>query len=350
MPLNKRNLILIGPLPYFNRKKSIGGATILFQEMVTFLQNDEKIISTVIPSNRYQSRILSFFYLILISFLKIKRKDIVILNVNSFGVKVLWPTFFVMAKILKLKLVLRVFGSHFDSDIESKIFKPILKLIIPKVDILLLETQFLVDKFQKINPNTIWFPNTRKSRSIEELEDLKRGKDFKKRFIFLGHIKTDKGIIELLDTFAKLPDEYKLSIYGEIIDERLSFLINNENYKGKLKPQEVIPILSLYDVLILPTYYDGEGYPGVIIEAYREGLPVISTNWKSIPEIVENGKTGILISPKNSDELLNAILLFNDDNYSEFSQNALFAFNNFDSSIVHGKLFKEIIPETLKIG
>jgi len=80
--------------------------------------------------------------------------------------------------------------------------------------------------------------------------------------------------------------------------------------------------IQKYDVLILPTFYQGEGYPGVIIEAYSLGLPVITTNWKAIPEIVENRKTGLLIEPRSTAALVDAMKSFNKYNYKDFSKNA----------------------------
>lgn len=341
--------LLIGPLPYIDRKSSFGGATVLFDEMITFLKNEGTSNFVVIPSNRFNSRVFSFLYLISKSIFTIRNTDVIFLNVNSFGVKLLWPIYSVLAKWANKKLILRVFGSHFNDDMRAKYFSNTLQRLLPKVNLLLLETKNLVSEFKVSNSNTIWLPNVRKSKIDIAPKSVIEKKKFKRKFIYLGHITEKKGIRELVEAFKNVPNDYELSIYGEILDGSLSYLNDSNYYKGVIDPENVFTVLRDHDVLILPTYYHGEGYPGVIIEAYREGLPVISTNWKSIPEIVENGKAGILISPKNSDELLNAILYFNEDNYSRFAQNALEAFHDFDSSIVHGKLFKEIIPETLKI-
>ena len=341
-------ILLVGPLPYENRKNSIGGATVLFKEMVSFLNNEKKLNYVVISSNHYNSRFLSFVYLFCKTLISFRKVDIIFLNVNSFGVKILWPIYSVIAKLGNKKLVLRVFGSHFDDDMKSKYFKRKLQRLLPKVSLLLLETKFLVTEFQKINSNTKWIPNVRKAKVKSALGSGITQRKFNKKFIYLGHINETKGIRELIEAFKNVPDDYELSIYGEILDSTFNFLKESNYYKGVIDPMEVFSVLNEHDVLILPTYYNGEGYPGVIIEAYREGKPVISTNWKSIPEIVENGKTGILISPKKSDELLKAILHFNEGNYSYFAQNALKAFDNFDSTIVHGKLFNDTIPSILK--
>ena len=50
-----------------------------------------------------------------------------------------------------------------------------------------------------------------------------------------------------------------------------------------------------------------EGLPYVILEAGLAGLPVIASNIGGIPEIIENGKCGLLVPPANPKELASAI-------------------------------------------
>jgi glycosyltransferase involved in cell wall biosynthesis len=78
-------------------------------------------------------------------------------------------------------------------------------------------------------------------------------------------------------------------------------------YKGVLEPSAVIPTLRGYDVVLLPTYHCGEGYPGIVLEAYSVGVPVIATRWRALPEIVEDEICGILIEPRDSEGLARAI-------------------------------------------
>lgn len=61
-----------------------------------------------------------------------------------------------------------------------------------------------------------------------------------------------------------------------------------------------------YDALLLPTYWEGEGHPGVILEAYCAGIPVIATRWGGIPEIVTS-ETGILVEPRDVEGLARAM-------------------------------------------
>jgi len=49
------------------------------------------------------------------------------------------------------------------------------------------------------------------------------------------------------------------------------------------------------DIFCFPTFYRTEGFPVVLLEAMMFGLPVLSTNWRGIPDIVDGGKTGFLV-------------------------------------------------------
>lgn len=63
--------------------------------------------------------------------------------------------------------------------------------------------------------------------------------------------------------------------------------------------------LKAFDVFVLPSLK--EGFPWIILEAIAAELPIIATNVGALPEIIENGKEGFLIEPKNSQILAEKI-------------------------------------------
>lgn len=77
------------------------------------------------------------------------------------------------------------------------------------------------------------------------------------------------------------------------------------------------------DVLVLPSIFEGLGM--VILEAYRAGLPVISTNIEGPKEIVEHGVSGFLFEPSQANLLANYIqkLYENDELRETIAKNAL---------------------------
>jgi glycosyltransferase involved in cell wall biosynthesis len=65
------------------------------------------------------------------------------------------------------------------------------------------------------------------------------------------------------------------------------------------------------DILVLPSR--AETFGRVIVEAYLHALPVITTRVEALPEVVEDGRTGLLIEPDRSDDLARAILELGND-------------------------------------
>ena len=79
------------------------------------------------------------------------------------------------------------------------------------------------------------------------------------------------------------------------------------------------------------------------MEALSLGVPVISTKWQAIPEIITNKKEGLLIQPKDSKELYSAINSINGKNYFEYSKNAYNKFIHFEENRVYKKLIENIV-------
>ncbi|MEL6973324.1 MAG: glycosyltransferase family 4 protein, partial [Bacteroidota bacterium] len=187
-------------------------------------------------------------------------------------------------------------------------------------DLLFLQTQSLINYFQPRSRHLAHLPTSRELPTFGS-EEIPRA--YRKRFVFLGHLKKEKGIDEIITVRKQLPEDYVIHLYGPIKEEQYNYLASESiTYQGVLSRQEVLAKLDEYDVLLLPTYFSGEGYPGAIIEAYSLGIPVISTHWRSIPEIVLDGETGRLIAPQNRDALLEAILEIDERSYRKWSTQA----------------------------
>lgn len=80
---------------------------------------------------------------------------------------------------------------------------------------------------------------------------------------------------------------------------------------GSLKRQNVAEMMRAADVKVLASVPTAEGkregVPVVIMEAMASGLPVISSQLSGIPELVENGHTGILLPPGDAAALARAL-------------------------------------------
>src|ERR1700674_3846834 len=151
-------------------------------------------------------------------------------------------------------------------------------------------------------------------------------KDEAELVLFVGRLDTRKGIMELLDAFASLASHrpnLRLAYLGDgpggeqlrckakhlALEDRIVLI-------GACPSQKVAQWLAAANVLALPSY--NEGYPNVVIEVLSCGRPVIATNVGGILELV-NEKSGILVAPRDSPALANAIESAMERNWDERS-------------------------------
>lgn len=325
--------MIVGGVPTEN-PKTYGGVSILVQQLLEYLE-DNNIQHIHIQTNKYEGKLAfakNYIYTVF-SFLKnVHNTNIIFANVASNGMYYLLPPLLFISKLLKKMFITRVFAGNPPSSYENASYsrRSAYKYLYKNSSILFFETKYLVEYYQKINQNTFWFPNIRKATNLH------REGAYKKRFIYLGYIKKEKGLHELLRASNELDKSYTIDIYGTLIDiERALINNSNVNYFGPLEPKDVLSTMAKYDVLILPSYR--EGYPGVIIEAFSLGLPVIATSLQSISEIVDSS-CGVLVEPKNSTSIVEAIKYFDLNNYPNMSEKALDNFFNFEYEKVYSRI------------
>ena len=88
---------------------------------------------------------------------------------------------------------------------------------------------------------------------------------------------------------------------GEMRQE-IEFLFRNQNnlmdrvvFVGEQTGENVVKILAASDICVWPAA--GEAYGMALLEAQAAGLPVVAGNLRGVPDVVENGKTAILVPP-----------------------------------------------------
>lgn len=181
------------------------------------------------------------------------------------------------------------------------------------------ETQQLYRDFSD-RPNFRWLPNTRNvdPSAADGREEPSVGKckresvGMKKisKLIFLSRLHRNKGLPEALEACRHLPEECHLQVFGpRMTDTDFSLFAGHPRatYGGVLEPHEVPRVLRAHDLLLFPSYCDWEGYPGVIIEAFQCGLPVVAAKWGGVTELVEHEENGLLVEPRSAAAVKTAI-------------------------------------------
>lgn len=139
--------------------------------------------------------------------------------------------------------------------------------------------------------------------------------------LFVGRLVYDKGIYELAQAFSivskKYPDIDLILIGEEIEKEKLAEKFEQEGilkrvlFKGMIPYKEVAYYMKASDLLCLPTW--AEGLPNVVMEAMATGIPVVATNVGGIPEVLEDGVTGLSVPAKNVEKLAKAVIRMIED-------------------------------------
>ena len=133
-----------------------------------------------------------------------------------------------------------------------------------------------------------------------------------KRLLFVGHVVDIKGVYELVEACSRLSD-VTLRMVGHVEDDVKSRLENIASaregnwlcFTGGLSREETIKEMLAADALVAPSYI--EGFPNVILEAMACGTPIIASGVGAIPEMLDNGKCGVVIKPRSADEICNAV-------------------------------------------
>lgn len=145
------------------------------------------------------------------------------------------------------------------------------------------------------------------------LSRKKLGLDLKKKYLlYLGRIKSTKGMGELLEGLKELktPDVELLFIGQGVEEAKYKEYARKNNIKnirmlGTKYGSEKLHYLTAVDCLILPSYT--EGAPVVVMEAIANNTPVIATKVGGVSRMIKNNREGIIINPKSSKEITNAI-------------------------------------------
>jgi len=149
--------------------------------------------------------------------------------------------------------------------------------------------------------------------------------------LFVGRLTQAKGVDVLLRAIKILKNKYsknlKIAIVGDgPLKENLNNLTAELGVNGEVKflgvRKDIEELMVSSKIFVLPSRW--EGLPMVILEAMSRGMSIIATKVGGIPELIENGKEGILISPEDSETLARAIssLLKNEELQEKLSQAA----------------------------
>ena len=147
------------------------------------------------------------------------------------------------------------------------------------------------------------------------------------RFVFVGKAYPDKmqevkGLDVLLDAVDRIRasparecsrksvEGIEFHVYGPMSPSMIERMRRTPGMTahGFMANDQLRGALRRHDVLVFPSYYAFDGHPGVIIEAFMAGLPVIASDLPGPSEIVHHEVNGLIVRTGDADDLTAAII------------------------------------------
>ena len=130
-------------------------------------------------------------------------------------------------------------------------------------------------------------------------------KDSRYKILYVGNLIKRKGIDLLPKIMAKLGSQYHLYYTSGLRTNNVLSAIPNATSLGQLTKEQLLMEYQNTDVFLFPSRFEGFGYAPA--EAMACGTPVVAAKTSSIPEVVEDGKSGILCDIDDVDGFVHAV-------------------------------------------
>ncbi|MBC6999408.1 glycosyltransferase family 4 protein [Cytophaga sp. FL35] len=159
------------------------------------------------------------------------------------------------------------------------------------------------------------------ANGVEDIEDslFNNTNGLKKealcKLLFLSNMMAEKGVWTLLQACSMLKAKglsfecHFIGAWSDVTEkaftqevERMD-LLTEVFAHGKKYGKDKISFFQDAGIFVFPTFYHNECFPLVLLEAMQFGKPVVSTTEGGIPDIVENGVTGVLVPKRDAQSL-----------------------------------------------
>ena len=262
----------------------------------------------------------------LLSKLISKRYDLCYLAITCHGKSFLKDVPFVLlCKLFGRKIIIHQHNKGMSKDIDVRPYRWLLPLCYRNAKVILLSWHLYEDISRVVPkenviicPNGIAIPENRPAIQKEGNRAV--------RLLFLSNLIESKGVIVLLDALKILMERgrsFRCDFAGgetkEISAGRFAQEVDIRGlngfafYNGCLYGEDKERIFYNSDIFVLPTFYENECFPLVLLEAMSHRLPIVTTDEGGIPDMVENGKNGLICRKDDPVSLAECIARLMDD-------------------------------------
>lgn len=282
-------------------RKEFGGQTAKCRMLRGWLQSLDGVAYAEVDTYRWKKNPLRLFSRII---REAKRADVVLMALSENGLRMIMPMLLRLRSHFGFKLGYVVIGGWVtkrcgeDSEFLRKL---------GELDAIFAETTSMADalRVQGLG-NVHYVPNAKKLEVLAEPVEIDVSSKPLPVCVF-SRVCREKGVTTAVEAVARVNSErgeaaYFLDVYGPVADdyrEEFDRLVELHSdcvaYKGSVPSGESVGVLSRYFLLLLlPTRYYGEGFPGTIVDAFSAGVPVVTSDWQNARSIVGDGETGLI--------------------------------------------------------
>ncbi len=247
----------------------------------------------------------------------IKHSDNIIILPAQNGIKIFAPLYTVLNRLYKKKLHYVVIGGWLPEFIGKR--QCLLRCLM-QFNNIFVETKTMQNNLNLLGLNNVSIlPNFKQLRVLEK-DELVFDHSEPYKLCTFSRVAKKKGIEDAIDAVISINTTHEkivfcLDIYGQVDDDYKEKFEQMQKgfpdfitYKGIVDFDKSVDVVKNYFALLFPTYYEGEGFAGTILDAFAAGVPVIATDWRYNAEIIQDKVDGFIYDYKKP-EMLKKILL-----------------------------------------
>lgn len=319
--LNKKCLVMIGTSK--NTRGGISSVVRAYENAGLFDKYSIEYISTHLDKSFLVKLVYSFAAVFKYIWLCIS-KNVCLVHIHTASNFSFWrkSLFYVISKLFSRKVIFHIHGggfANFYTKTTNSLGRRIIKRILQDSSAVIVLSENwnqLLRTIIGLN-NVVTLHNPVTDTALTKAVNVPRGE----RFVFLGLIKLEKGIFDIISAMQKLRDDYEHNVMLDICgvgdtqallkEINLANLRDNVVIHGWVGSEKIKELFESTTAFLLPSYI--EGLPMSSLEAMAAGVPVIASDVGGIPDVIVDNINGFLIKPGDIQALANNMKMLLDD-------------------------------------
>lgn len=315
--MKKHKILILSNFGY--ESGIIGGQTVKVEHIYKLFDRKKKYYDfslNYFDTDVFKNRFLIFKNIIVL-FLSLINSNTLIFVGSKNNLKYLFPFLYCICFIFNVKIHYVVVGGWLSDFLSSN---PLFVYFLRRINSIYPENHKLCDELKNnffLN-NVVQLNNFRLvDNQVDSIVQLNPNSDIK--LVFMARVSPHKGVDTIFSLGERLQseslDNISIDIYGPIekgYEEKFNDMLQKApkfiQYKGVIEPQKVYGVLRNYNVMLFPTKYSGEGFPGTVLDAYISGLPIIASGWQYASEFIVNGENGFITEFGNDQDFIEKTL------------------------------------------